>query len=137
RRCVRSTDATISWRSGKSAVPAKEKRLKRPNSRCGRSTVLRREGGPSGSSSFRVRGGSGAMAVRITFGTDGWRAVMAREFTFDNVRRVAAAVARYVEETRVAERGLLVGYDARFLSEHFAAEIARVLMDRGISVAVV
>src|SRR2546421_9676986 len=80
--------------------------------------------------------GSKAMATRITFGTDGWRAVMAREFTFDNVRRVAAAVGRYVENTGVAGRGIIVGDDARFLSEHFAADIARVLMDRGIGVLV-
>jgi alpha-D-glucose phosphate-specific phosphoglucomutase len=74
------------------------------------------------------------MATRITFGTDGWRAVMAREFTFDNVRRVAAAVAAYVRDQGLAERGVVLGYDARFLSEQFAGEIAGVLSAAGIPV---
>jgi phosphomannomutase len=74
------------------------------------------------------------MPTQITFGTDGWRAVMAREFTFDNVRRVAAGIATYVKDRGLAPRGVVVGYDARFLSEHFAADIARVLAAAGIPV---
>ncbi|MDE2040640.1 MAG: phosphoglucomutase/phosphomannomutase family protein [Elusimicrobia bacterium] len=71
----------------------------------------------------------------IKFGTDGWRGVMAREFTFDNVRRVAQAIADYVkDETEKSPKRkppfpgpVLVGYDRRFLSDAFAREIAQVL----------
>jgi phosphomannomutase len=59
----------------------------------------------------------------IQFGTDGWRARIGEDFNFENVRRVAAAVADYVREEGEPERGLLVGYDMRFLSPE-AAEIA-------------
>jgi alpha-D-glucose phosphate-specific phosphoglucomutase len=77
------------------------------------------------------------MPTQITFGTDGWRAVMAREFTFDNVRRVASAIAGYVIDRGLAARGVIVGYDARFLSEQFADEIARVLAAAAVPVWVV
>ena len=70
----------------------------------------------------------------IKFGTDGWRGVMAREFTFENVRRVAQAIADYVkDETEKNKRKpifpgpVIVGYDRRFLSDAFAREIAQVL----------
>jgi phosphomannomutase len=59
----------------------------------------------------------------IRFGTDGWRARIGEDFNFENVRRVAAAAANYVREEGEPERGLLVGYDMRFLSPE-AAEIA-------------
>ncbi len=63
----------------------------------------------------------------IHFGTDGWRAVIGDEFTFDNVRRCAQATALYVRETGLADRGMVVGYDTRFASEEFAAVAAEVL----------
>ncbi|HAZ08868.1 MAG TPA: phosphoglucosamine mutase [Elusimicrobia bacterium] len=71
----------------------------------------------------------------IKFGTDGWRGVIARDFTFQNVRRVAQAVADYVkdEQTKNARKKspisgpMIVGYDKRFQSEAFAREIAKVL----------
>ena len=69
---------------------------------------------------------------KIAFGTDGWRAVMAREFTFDNVALVAQAIADYVNGTGKAKKGVLVGYDARFLSEQFCAVVADVLGANGI-----
>lgn len=69
---------------------------------------------------------------KIAFGTDGWRAVMAREFTFDNVGLVAQAIADYVNGTGKAGRGVVIGYDARFLSEQFAALVADVLGANGI-----
>ena len=56
------------------------------------------------------------MATPIAFGTDGWRAVIAREYTFANVRRVAAALAKVLKE----RAKIVVGYDHRFLSEEFA-----------------
>src|SRR5262249_58598529 len=71
--------------------------------------------------------------AEIKFGTDGWRGVMARDFTFENVRRVAQAVADYVRDEnekskkRAFPGPVLIGYDRRFQSEAFAREIARVL----------
>lgn len=62
----------------------------------------------------------------IKFGTDGWRAAIAEDFTFQNVRLCAQAVADYLIETGDAPRGLVVGYDTRFASEHFAAAVAEV-----------
>ena len=68
----------------------------------------------------------------IRFGTSGWRAVISDEFTFDNVRRVTRAVARYLAESPGTEgQGVAVGYDTRFLSENFAAEAAAVLAAEG------
>ncbi|MDW8321529.1 MAG: phosphoglucomutase/phosphomannomutase family protein [Armatimonadota bacterium] len=72
------------------------------------------------------------MNVSIKFGTDGWRAVMAREFTFDNVALVAQAIASYVRAQGNAERGVVIGYDARLLSDLFADLIADVLTANGI-----
>jgi phosphomannomutase len=71
----------------------------------------------------------------IRFGTDGWRAVISDEFTFDNVRHVARAIADYVLETRGDSAApLVVGFDTRFLSDRYAMEVARGLADRGHSV---
>lgn len=63
----------------------------------------------------------------LKFGTDGWRAVIAQDFTFANVRRVAQALADYVSATGEADRGVVVGYDTRFLSDRFARAVAEVL----------
>ncbi len=63
----------------------------------------------------------------IKFGTDGWRAVIAEDFTFSNVRLVAQAIAQYMEEAGLEKRGLVIGYDNRFLSERFAAAVAEVM----------
>jgi alpha-D-glucose phosphate-specific phosphoglucomutase len=68
----------------------------------------------------------------IRFGTDGWRARIADEFTFANVRLVTQAIVRYVAGTGLAGRGLVIGYDNRFQSEHFAAAVAEVLAGNGI-----
>lgn len=68
----------------------------------------------------------------IKFGTEGWRGIIAEDYTFDNVRACAEGVARYMEEAGVASRGLLVGYDTRFASEHFAAAVAEVAAAHGI-----
>ena len=56
------------------------------------------------------------MAQEIKFGTDGWRGIIADDFTFDNVRRVAAAIASYVLKYEEAQHGVIVGYDTRFAS---------------------
>jgi len=72
--------------------------------------------------------------MSFVFGTDGWRAVIADEFTFANLRIVAQAIALFMRERGTAERGAVVGYDARFLSPEFAQEVAEVLSDYGIDV---
>ncbi len=74
------------------------------------------------------------MASPIKFGTDGWRAPIAEDYTFANVRIVAQAVAEFLKAEKLAERGLLVGYDTRFGSERFAAACAEVLAANGIHV---
>src|SRR5207248_4747581 len=74
------------------------------------------------------------MKDSIKFGTDGWRGVIGDDFTFANVRRAAAAVAGYVRAKKHAERGLVVGYDTRFLSNEFARAAAEVIRDAGIPV---
>ncbi|MFN8556935.1 MAG: phosphoglucomutase/phosphomannomutase family protein [Dehalococcoidia bacterium] len=67
------------------------------------------------------------MTNPIKFGTDGWRAIIAEDFTFGNVRALAASIARYLKQTGMAERGLIVGYDTRFGSDRFAEAIAEVV----------
>ena len=69
----------------------------------------------------------------IKFGTSGWRAVIADEFTYANVRRVIGAIGRYVVSKSANGRpSLVVGYDTRFLSEKFAADAAKQLAACGI-----
>jgi alpha-D-glucose phosphate-specific phosphoglucomutase len=68
----------------------------------------------------------------IKFGTSGWRAVLAEEFTFDNARRVVAAIARVARKHGDAGRGILVASDTRFLGERFMDEAARVLHREGV-----
>ncbi|MFH1710652.1 MAG: phosphoglucomutase/phosphomannomutase family protein [bacterium] len=70
--------------------------------------------------------------MAIKFGTDGWRAVISDEFTFQNVRIVAQAIASYVNDHKLAKRGIIVGYDTRFLAEHYAEEVVKVLHSNGI-----
>jgi alpha-D-glucose phosphate-specific phosphoglucomutase len=70
----------------------------------------------------------------IKFGTDGWRGVIADDFTFDNVRRVAGAIASYVLKHEDASCGVIVGYDTRFASPRAARVAAQVLADAGIPV---
>ena len=65
--------------------------------------------------------------TNIQFGTDGWRGVIAEDYTYENVRKVAHAVARYVVRAANPKKGLLVGYDTRFGSESFARVAAETL----------
>jgi phosphomannomutase len=76
-----------------------------------------------------------AAPTSIVFGTDGWRARIADEFTFDNVRRCADGVAHYVAERGATAKGVVVAFDRRFASEHFAAAAAEVLLAHDIPVA--
>jgi len=71
----------------------------------------------------------------IVFGTDGWRAKVADDFTFENVRRCAEGVARYVVDRGEQAKGVVLAYDRRFASEHFAAAAAEVLLAYEIPVA--
>ena len=87
----------------------------------------------------------------IHFGTDGWRGIIARDFTFENVGRVAQAIAHFLSSPkrkrleiykkwgvayRPPEAGVVVGYDTRFLSKEFAIQVGRVLKSNGIPVYV-
>lgn len=74
------------------------------------------------------------MSVKIAFGTDGWRGVIAEEYTFANVRRCAQGFAEYLLEQGRRETGVVVGYDKRFHSENFAAAAAEVLAGNGLKV---
>jgi phosphomannomutase len=74
------------------------------------------------------------MTQEIKFGTDGWRGLIADDFTFDNVRRVAGAIAGYVLKNEDSKRGVIVGYDARFASPRAAQIVAEVLAGAGIPV---
>jgi len=74
------------------------------------------------------------VATKIKFGTDGWRAIIAEDYTFENVRICAQAVANYLIDAKVADKGLVVGYDTRFASEDFAAATAEVVAGNDIRV---
>jgi len=74
------------------------------------------------------------MTTPIKFGTDGWRGIIADDFTFDNVRRVGNAMAHYVRQHEDATKGLVVGYDTRFASKQAAEVISEVLAASGIAV---
>jgi alpha-D-glucose phosphate-specific phosphoglucomutase len=74
------------------------------------------------------------MDTAIKFGTDGWRAVIAEDFTFPNVRACAQGTANYLNRAKLAERGLVIGYDTRFASEDFAAATAEVIAGNEIKV---
>jgi alpha-D-glucose phosphate-specific phosphoglucomutase len=72
--------------------------------------------------------------TQIKFGTDGWRGLIADDFTFDNVRRAARAIASYVLKHEEPNRGVVVGYDTRFLSDRAARAVAEVIAGAGIPV---
>ncbi|AGL03590.1 phosphoglucomutase/phosphomannomutase family protein [Desulfoscipio gibsoniae] len=71
---------------------------------------------------------------KIKFGTDGWRGIIADDFTFDNLRIVSQAVADYVNGQGAGHKGIVVGYDNRFLSDRFADTVADVMIQNGIKV---
>lgn len=74
------------------------------------------------------------MEKEIKFGTDGWRGIIADDFTFENVRRVANAIASYVLKYEDSKRGVIIGYDARFASARAAQIVAEVIAVAGIPV---
>ena len=72
------------------------------------------------------------MTPHIKFGTDGWRGVIADDFTFENIAKVALATANFYKRHKKIKNGIVVGYDSRFLSQEFAEKVAEVLGNRGI-----
>ncbi|MFL5648780.1 MAG: phosphoglucomutase/phosphomannomutase family protein [Chloroflexota bacterium] len=79
--------------------------------------------------------GQAPAPTTIVFGTDGWRARIGDEFTYDNVRRCADGVAAYVVERGETAKGVVVAYDRRFSSEFFAMAAAEILLAHDIPVA--
>ncbi len=77
------------------------------------------------------------MATQIKFGTSGWRAVMAEEFTFANVRRAVTGIARYVAKQKPAGARIIMARDPRFMGEEFVKSAAEVLAGHGITPLVV
>src|SRR5204863_136592 len=77
------------------------------------------------------------MAAQIRFGTSGWRAVMAEEFTFANVRLAVHGIARYVKSQRPQGARVIVGRDPRFLGETFCSMAAEILASYGVTSLVV
>jgi phosphoglucomutase len=73
------------------------------------------------------------MSTEIKFGTSGWRAVMAEEFTFANVRRAVNGIARHVASRKPSGARVIVGRDPRFLGETFCSMAAEILVDHGIT----
>ena len=74
------------------------------------------------------------MTQPIKFGTDGWRGIIADDFTFDNVRRVAGAIAGYVMQAEDPKHGVVIGFDTRFASQNAARAAAEVIAAAGIPV---
>ncbi len=70
--------------------------------------------------------------INIKFGTSGWRGILAEDFTFANARLVCQAIADYLKQEGLADKGVIVAYDTRFLSEAFAATAAEVMAGNGI-----
>src|SRR5258708_21180446 len=73
------------------------------------------------------------MMATIKFGTSGWRAIIAEDFTFANVRLAAAAIAEHVR-SRNATPTLIVGHDTRFFGEEFSRAASEILRERGVHV---
>src|SRR5437762_11912566 len=73
------------------------------------------------------------MTTQIKFGTSGWRAVMAEEFTFHNVRRAVHGIARYVKSQRQQGARVVVGRDPRLLGETFCSIASGILSSYGIT----
>ncbi len=74
------------------------------------------------------------MPHKIIFGTDGWRGVIAEDFTFERLSIVSFATARYFSNHKRIANGIVIGYDARFLSQEFAHHVAQVIASAGIKV---
>jgi phosphomannomutase len=76
------------------------------------------------------------MIPKIKFGTDGWRGVIADDFTFENIAKVALATADFYKRHKKIKNGIVIGYDSRFLSKEFAEKVAEVIGNRGIRIII-
>jgi phosphomannomutase len=72
--------------------------------------------------------------MQVKFGTDGWRAIIAKDYTFDNLKLAALASARYFLDHPNRAKGVCVGYDTRFMSREFAEYTAEVFSSQGLKV---
>lgn len=72
--------------------------------------------------------------MNIRFGTSGWRAIIADDFTFDNVRRVTEAICQYLKESNSDSKSLVIGHDSRFMGEKFAETAAEIARKKGFNV---
>ncbi len=70
----------------------------------------------------------------IVFGTDGWRGIIAEDYTYDNLRKVALATARYVKSENSNNPAVVLGYDTRFMGERFAKEVALIIASQDVTV---
>lgn len=73
---------------------------------------------------------------KIKFGTDGWRGIIADDYTFENVSKVALATAKFYKKHKKAKNGILIGYDTRFESREFAERTAQVISNTGLKVII-
>lgn len=76
------------------------------------------------------------MIKPIKFGTDGWRAIIAEEFTFDNVELVTKAIAAYIKDKYGFSLPVIIGYDTRFMADKFAKRAAEILNKYGFNVKI-
>ena len=83
---------------------------------------------------MQVSSDGGLNMTGIRFGTDGWRDIIADNFTFANLRVVVQGIASYINSRQLNKRGVVIGYDNRFLSREFAEKACRVLAGNGIRV---
>ena len=72
--------------------------------------------------------------MTIKFGTDGWRGIVGRDFTIENVRRCAKGTASLLKEQSLESNGLVVGYDTRQTSKDSAMAVTKTIIDTGINV---
>ena len=72
----------------------------------------------------------------ISFGTDGWRAIIAENYTFDNLSVVAQATGRWILENNITKNGVVIGYDARFMGREFTEHVASVFAAMQIPVRI-
>src|SRR5579863_4424591 len=86
---------------------------------------------------YSMQNASFSMTTQIKFGTSGWRAVMAEEFTFANVGRAVHGIARYVASQKPQGARVIVGRDPRFLGETFCSMAAEILGAHGITAVMV
>src|SRR5262249_11937940 len=119
----------VPWRP--LAVPGALGGLKGPRNAL---RLLSRGGGAWDNDGGASHARGGGMTNGVKFGTGGWRAVIAEDLTLAHVRGLAASIPRYLTETQLGERGVIVGYDTRFGSDRFAESVAQVITAAGTRV---